>query len=178
MGSRRTGHGDEVAQFVGDVRRIVHGGGDLSAYEFAETRAQPVNTNFHRGLGHFQSERDIGLRGGGPAIEPGFEGGEKFWLVRVLLLQRIQGPRDERERPFAVEGRRVVLFSWQRQTRSIVDAITLGQLRTHRGQPGVDAERKQTVAIRWFKQARRQAGGPGSSAVQVEAAEPASDDRR
>ncbi len=36
MSLRRTGHGDEVAQFVGDVRWIVHGGGDLGADEFAE----------------------------------------------------------------------------------------------------------------------------------------------
>lgn len=61
MRSRRTGHGDKMAEFVGNVRWIVHGGGDLGADEFAETHAQPVDGDFHCGFGHIERERDIGL---------------------------------------------------------------------------------------------------------------------
>lgn len=56
-----TDNGDEVAEFVGDVCRVVHGGGDLDADEFPETRAQAMNGDFHCGLGHAERAGDSGL---------------------------------------------------------------------------------------------------------------------
>ena len=50
-GSRSAYDRDEVAEFIRDLRRIIHGRGDLMADEFAKPHTQAVNGDFHRSLG-------------------------------------------------------------------------------------------------------------------------------
>ncbi len=46
-----TCHNDEMTEFIGDIRWIIHRRTDFSMDQFAETRAQPMDGDFHGGLG-------------------------------------------------------------------------------------------------------------------------------
>lgn len=61
-----------MAEFVGDLRRVAHGGGDFGADELAKPRPQAVDGYFHGGLGYAESARGLGLRGFRVTVEPGF----------------------------------------------------------------------------------------------------------
>lgn len=54
-------HRDQMPEFLRDFGRLIHGGRDLAADQFAETRAQAVDGNFHGGFGNAERESGIGL---------------------------------------------------------------------------------------------------------------------